>query len=262
MKKLYISIFITLVGLSPAVYFYILDSRKCETFYDLHLLNGCFKKVEVETELLKIISNKNLPNKLSNGFSPLVNAIRLEKHDITHKIINLGADVNERVEFLKGYSDPIFDWVLLQFPDERLVRAFVEKGIDFDARSESSEHNALTISADVEDPKIVKILLDTGARIDSKGFWDGTIVHWSATAKTGTLKMLLEEYDGKRLINTKDVGGNTPILHAVMWKNSENVRLLLEYGADPNIPNGRGITALSYARDNGLSEILRILEEK
>jgi ankyrin repeat protein len=40
----------------------------------------------------------------------------------------------------------------------------------------------------------------------------------------------------------------------------EIVRILLEAGADPEIPDGDGVSALEHARSSGQAEVARILE--
>lgn len=40
------------------------------------------------------------------------------------------------------------------------------------------------------------------------------------------------------------------------------VRILLDNGADPAIPDGDGVTALEHARDKGYGEIARLLERR
>jgi len=53
-----------------------------------------------------------------------------------------------------------------------------------------------------------------------------------------------------------------PSLHlcqAAYGGHTEVVRLLLEAGADPNLPEGEGVTALTIAAERGHAEIVRVL---
>jgi ankyrin repeat protein len=50
--------------------------------------------------------------------------------------------------------------------------------------------------------------------------------------------------------NLKGPGGTTPLMQAVLYGDVDSVRLLLEQGADPNIRNDAGATALMWAVDD------------
>ena len=60
-------------------------------------------------------------------------------------------------------------------------------------------------------------------------------------------KLLREE---PRSATLKGPGGSTPLMYAVLYGDAESVRLLLEAGADPNIRNEAGATALMWAVDD------------
>jgi ankyrin repeat protein len=63
-------------------------------------------------------------------------------------------------------------------------------------------------------------------------------------------------------INCLDNQGQTPLHWAVMAGNCEVVKLLLEFGADPNKPSGAGAYVTPYwhaTEDFGLHEIANLL---
>jgi len=51
-------------------------------------------------------------------------------------------------------------------------------------------------------------------------------------------------------VNARGPGGWTPLMYAAFYGDGNDVRLLLEKGADPNIRNDAGATALMYAAGN------------
>lgn len=52
-------------------------------------------------------------------------------------------------------------------------------------------------------------------------------------------------------LNKQDINGNTPLHYAVAAQNASGVAWLLDHGADPEIRNKRGYTALALAVDPG-----------
>jgi len=60
----------------------------------------------------------------------------------------------------------------------------------------------------------------------------------------------------------QDDRGATPLHEAVKRKKVDAVKVLLQHGADPTIPDSGGKTSIDYAREAGYTDILRILTEK
>lgn len=56
--------------------------------------------------------------------------------------------------------------------------------------------------------------------------------------------------EDKKIGNLRGVGGTTPLMQAVLYGDAGMVRLLLEQGADPNLRNDAGATALMWAVDD------------
>jgi ankyrin repeat protein len=52
--------------------------------------------------------------------------------------------------------------------------------------------------------------------------------------------------DNPTAVNNKGFGGSTPLMYAVLYSDAATVKLLLDKGADPNIRNNAGATALMW----------------
>ena len=53
-----------------------------------------------------------------------------------------------------------------------------------------------------------------------------------------------------RIARLNGPGGSTPLMYAVLYGDADAVRLLLDNGADPNVRNEAGASALMWAVDN------------
>jgi ankyrin repeat protein len=56
--------------------------------------------------------------------------------------------------------------------------------------------------------------------------------------------------DTPEAARSKGIGGSTPLMYAALYANADSVRLLLEKGADVNVRNDAGATALHWAVDD------------
>jgi ankyrin repeat protein len=57
-------------------------------------------------------------------------------------------------------------------------------------------------------------------------------------------------HDQPAHVNKKGPAGSTPLMYAALYGDADSVRQLLKLGADPNIQNDAGATALMWATDN------------
>ena len=62
-------------------------------------------------------------------------------------------------------------------------------------------------------------------------------------------------------VNAVDDYGNTALISACMWGYTNIVELLLEYGADINIKNNKGLTALGILKVNHPEKYKKWIEE-
>lgn len=91
---------------------------------------------------------------------------------------------------------------------------------------------------------LVKTLVDKGFKIYMRSPCEVTgLMIASEAGHVGMVKFLLEK---RAYVNARDEMGHSPLWHAVMYEHPEIVKLLLEWGADPDMRNMFGWTALDY----------------
>src|SRR5438270_837697 len=66
----------------------------------------------------------------------------------------------------------------------------------------------------------------------------------------GDLVLMKVEPRNRTALNDRDSVGATPLMHAAFEGSPASMKLLLEAGADPNLANYRGATALLWAVDD------------
>ena len=111
---------------------------------------------------------------------------------------------------------------------------------------------------DPEQLNIIKLWIDQGAK------WPDELAGETPPAppdpKAARMMGLLRDGDHRafqrmlsedpRIANLKGPGGSTPLMYAVLYGDTDAVRLLLDNGADPNVRNEAGARALMWAVDD------------
>lgn len=106
------------------------------------------------------------------------------------------------------------------------------------------------------DLKIVKFLVESGADVNAKDK-EGWSVLMEASYE-GHLKVIKYLIENRKVnVNSKDDDGWTALMRASWRGYSEIVKYLVEKGADINIKNYKGETALDLADNEEIKEVLR-----
>ena len=113
-----------------------------------------------------------------------------------------------------------------------------------------------------EDPDAIKkaqTLLDGGADINAQSTQGDTalIIAGFIANKPELMKFLIEKGAD---VNVANENGDTALIDAAYFGRNENLELLLENGAKPEIKNKRGLTAMDVAKSNEHKSTVKLLE--
>ena len=240
------------------------------------LLNGAVQegnKEMIDFLLQKGVSIEGNPN---SGYTPIVAAVQKNLPEMVKYLIQKGAKVNpsERATYsYGGYSSPLY--AAVQQGNKEMVALLVENGAnplqilrsdgrsplsyalsngrsdvveamltknvninEKDARGQTILHQVLS-----GDGSMTKLLLDKGAKINERNDAGQTPLHLAAlNGNVGPLKTLL---DYKADLAATTPIGDTP-LHLAVARPAV-AKILLEAGANANLPNARGDLPLHVA---------------
>jgi uncharacterized protein len=129
---------------------------------------------------------------------------------------------------------------------------------------DNQRYDPVTIVSVRNDVPILRVLLSGGASaklITSR--YDGTAL--IAAAHLGHDRIIRELVNGGAPLDHVNNLGWTALMEAVVLgdgglRHTETVRVLLEAGADPRIPDRQGLTPLDHARVLGYTNMIRMLE--
>jgi uncharacterized protein len=144
------------------------------------------------------------------------------------------------------------------------ARLLVEAGADVNAKDETVQSAYLISTSEVgDDPRLLDLTLENGADVRSLDSYDGTgLIRAAERGYPKIIERLLETNIAVDHVNNLEW---TALLEAIILgdggpSHTEVVRLLVEKGeADPNLPDGDGVTPLQHARQNGYTQIEEIL---
>jgi ankyrin repeat protein len=225
----------------------------------------------------------------SNGITPLIVAIYNKNREAIELLIKAGANVNyiskEDYTTLTYATDPMILKLLItaganvnaQDKDKHtplmlasregnceMIQLLLESGAIVNAQDSAGFTPLMyAISHKHNDKRseTVKLLLQAGADVNVKNVFGHTpLTSAIASGYTEIIRLLITVHTNIDLVNTQDKEGVTILMQAASIGDSEKVKLLLDAGADPNMKDNKGQTALTYAQMSKNTEIVKLLE--
>ena len=143
------------------------------------------------------------------------------------------------------------------------AEALIGAGADVNRKDETEQSAYLISTSEVgDDPRLLELTLRNGADVESLDSYDGTGL--IRAADRGHVRIVEELLETETDVDHVNNLGWTALLEAIILgegdaRHEEVVRLLVEGGADPNLPDGDGVTPLQHAEQRGYSGMAEIL---
>ena len=145
------------------------------------------------------------------------------------------------------------------------MRTLVTGGADANAL-DAQRYDVVTIAAVRGDVPTLRLALALGARPGNvTSPYDGTAL--IAAAHLGQVDVVRILLDGGAPLDHVNNLGWTALMESIVLgdggsRHTETLRVLLEAGADPNVPDRAGVTPLAQARARGYSGMVKLLEAR
>jgi len=150
----------------------------------------------------------------------------------------------------------------------RLAEAMIKIGVDVDYPAQGpadiapfgSAWTPLMIASAEGNEEVVSILIQAGSDVNAKNELGRTSLMFSANYGFFEIAEMLLENGARADTVANDESGWPAIIAASFNGHRDIVRLLLEHGADQNIRDTSGKTALMWAEEQGHRRVARTLE--
>lgn len=171
------------------------------------------------------------------------------------KLLKKGASVNKKDE--RG-------WTTLHVASEKGNAEVIDailSGISTidcmdDMTADSFPKTALNIACENGHTDIVRLLLEKGSHPDKKNHAQDTPLHIAARSDTSRLDIMKQLVAKGANVDSRNETDDTPLHIAALRERIDDIQLLLSAGADVSTQNSKGKTALDYAKNTTIRNIL------
>ncbi|MCM3112409.1 ankyrin repeat domain-containing protein [Lederbergia lenta] len=187
----------------------------------------------------------------------LIQAVEREDTDVVSKLVKDGADINAQDSKQRTAT-----MIATYNNDVSTAKVLIEAGADVDIQDDMLNNPFLYAGAEGY-LEILKLTIQAGADPTITNRYGGTaLIPASEHGYVDVVNELLTNTDID--VNHINDLGWTALLEAVILgdgskKQQQTIQLLIEYGADVNIPDNNNVTPLTHAQERGFKEMKEIL---
>ena len=147
--------------------------------------------------------------------------------------------------------------------DVATARTLIESGADVNAKDDTEQSAYLIATSEVgDDPRLLELTLDAGARVDDKDSFNGTgLIRAAERGHVRIVRRLLAAGIDRDHVNEL---GWTALHEAIILgdggrEHVATVQALIDGGVDLDVPDGNGVRPLTHAVRLGHDEIAKAL---
>lgn len=177
-------------------------------------------------------------------WTPLMWAIHEENPEIVSLLLQYHANIKHR-----DISSHTPLHLAVDTNNIELVRLLLKNEADPN-RSDVIKRTSL---AKAMTPEIAELLIQYHACTEHKDYHGNSLLHLSAMDGPEDMIRFFAKYND---INSLNKNGRTPLHLASQYHRTENVKILLELGADPDIIDDKGQTAKDLAYKQEIKELI------
>jgi len=194
---------------------------------------------KVDPDILSYVLNENVYDSV---YIKETDIQRKEKDiEIVRLLLDAGAKVNVK------YDQRPLLMVAIDHQRSDIAELLIQRGADVRAKEitrsfkfRTQERDIFIAAAGKTDSNVLKMLIDKKVDMNTKAIYDRTALMY-ATERIENVRLLVENGAD---INARSDGGYTALMFASNEGSVETVKFLIDKGADVNIKNEKGETAL------------------
>jgi ankyrin repeat protein len=180
----------------------------------------------------------------NNHWTPLHVASQCHSFRATRLLLEHGANIHARNKEDQTTTQLLLTNIWSHSPHSDcidVIRLFLERGVDVDSSVDSNHSTMLHLASFWRNLKLIQLLLDHGANINTQDNDDQTPLQklWANIAHPGPqdddidiIRLFLER--GVDVDSSVDSNHSTMLHMASFWRNLKLIQLLLDYGANIN----------------------------